>query len=195
MSKIVSTVSTAVQNFVSGNAGGVKNIEQFKEARPFEVTLSQRAPATDNSTVHRGSCLCGAVHIEVDRGTLANFQGFCHCESCRRWHSAPIAGEILFKAENGTSKIYLVKGAENLKLIESSKGMRRACCSECGSRMVNLSSIKMVAATFPSVLQDWPFNPACHLFYKEHESNFGADNLPKYKNAPTEMGGDGELAQ
>jgi len=194
MSKIVASVSSAVQNLVSGNGGGVHKIEMFKEMRPFDVTLSQRAPSSDKNAVHTGQCVCGAVHIEVDRGTLANQQQFCHCADCRRWHAAPIAAEILFKAENGVTKIFLVKGAESLKVVESSHGMRRMSCSECGTRIVNLSAAKMVSATFPDLLTDWNFNPTAHLFYTEHVQ-YGADNLPKYKDAPKEMGGSGELVQ
>jgi len=46
----------------------------------------------------------------------------------------------VLQAENGVTKIFLVKGAESLKIVETSKHMRRASCSECGTRIVNLGT-------------------------------------------------------
>jgi len=44
--------------------------------------------------------VCGAVNIEVDRGTLSNMQQYCHCKDCRRWHGAPVVAEVLFKVRS-----------------------------------------------------------------------------------------------
>lgn len=37
---------------------------------------------------YKGSCLCGAVQLEV-RGD-PRFTGYCHCEDCRAWLGAPV---------------------------------------------------------------------------------------------------------
>jgi hypothetical protein len=92
-------------------------------------------PRASSLSPFSGGCLCGAVGLEIDRTTIAD-KGtqFCHCNSCRVWHAAPIVAEMLFSSTNGTTKIFLVQGADHLKYVETSQGQRREShTDECQS--------------------------------------------------------------
>ena len=65
MSTLVSTISSAVQSLVAKTGHGVESCTTMAEAKPFEVTLAQRAPTKDSKEVYYGACACEAVHMEV----------------------------------------------------------------------------------------------------------------------------------
>ena len=106
-------------------------------------------------TVRRGSCLCGAVQFDVIGEPFT--MTYCHCESCRRWVSAPVMAGCLFYS----NKVKVVKGAEKLKLFKrtSDTGSLRKFCYECGSALFNdHPSIKMTDVMAVSV-PDLEFKP------------------------------------
>ena len=73
-----------------------------------------------------GSCLCGAVRIQVD-GKLGPAV-YCHCSQCRR------AGGSAFATNANVRARYLrLDGREVIREYESSPGKFRAFCSRCGS--------------------------------------------------------------
>ncbi len=53
-----------------------------------------------SSTEFEGSCLCARVKLKVVG--LPKTAGICHCESCRRWHAAPVNAWALWRNENVT---------------------------------------------------------------------------------------------
>ncbi|QJB70105.1 GFA family protein [Parasphingorhabdus halotolerans] len=74
---------------------------------------------------HKGSCLCGAVQIEV-AGDLPEADA-CHCTNCRKqsghyWASTDIPAGAL-----------TVRGEENVSWYQSSEKVRRGFCKTCGS--------------------------------------------------------------
>lgn len=74
-----------------------------------------------------GSCLCGAVHFEVD-GPLKPPDA-CHCTQCRKqsghyWASTDVPSERL-----------TIRGAENVTWYRSSERVERGFCRVCGSSL------------------------------------------------------------
>src|SRR5262245_26038093 len=78
---------------------------------------------------HKGGCYCGAVEIEVRGEPLE--MGYCHCENCRLYSTAPVSAFTLWKRENVT----LIKGAEFLGTFKSSDISDRRYCTNCGSHI------------------------------------------------------------
>lgn len=77
--------------------------------------------------MHKGSCLCGAVTIEVS-GTLPPPTA-CHCRQCRK-HSGH------FEASTDVPRSQVaVHGAEHITWYHSSEKVRRGFCSICGSSL------------------------------------------------------------
>jgi hypothetical protein len=74
-----------------------------------------------------GGCLCGAVRYEI-AGPLAA-PSACHCVQCRR-HQGALGVYTLAPEER-----YTIKGKRNLAWYESSPGIRRGFCRNCGSKL------------------------------------------------------------
>lgn len=78
-------------------------------------------------TVHKGSCLCGAVTIVVE-GDLPRPDA-CHCSQCRKqtghyWASTDVSESTL-----------TVDGEEHVRWYQSSEKVRRGFCDTCGSTL------------------------------------------------------------
>src|SRR5262249_57283336 len=72
-----------------------------------------------------GRCLCGAVRYEFEGEPEETLH--CHCESCRRHTSSPVATFVMVKA----SDLRFTKARP--KEFASSAGVLRSFCSRCGS--------------------------------------------------------------
>ena len=55
---------------------------------------------SQENTVYKGSCYCGAVTVTVAGPPAA--AGYCHCLECRKWHSAPINAFSIWPDANVT---------------------------------------------------------------------------------------------
>ena len=79
----------------------------------------------DDTKITTGRCLCGDIRYEY-RGP-ALWVMHCHCDSCRRHTSSPVATFVgvdraQFRVTAGTPAVYA-----------SSSGVRRSFCAHCGS--------------------------------------------------------------
>ncbi|AMY69924.1 GFA family protein [Frigidibacter mobilis] len=78
-------------------------------------------------TVHRGSCLCGAVRFEV-AGDLAPPDA-CHCTICRK-----LSGHYFASTDVPRDRL-TVHGAEAVRWYPSSEKVRRGFCGTCGAQL------------------------------------------------------------
>jgi len=83
---------------------------------------------------HNGHCFCGAIRFEII--PPVKWSVTCHCESCRRQCAAPMTTYI--GLEEGRWR--WIEG--NPKTFESSPGVTREFCGDCGSPLT-FSSEKM----------------------------------------------------
>ena len=74
----------------------------------------------------KGSCLCGAVAIEI-QGSLHGVR-FCHCTDCRKFSGTGYAAWGLV----GTSQLAVVPLVPKVTKFNSGGGLR-VFCSACGS--------------------------------------------------------------
>ena len=134
--------------------------------------------------MHKGSCFCGAVQIEVSGEPEA--MGYCHCASCRSWAAAPVNAFSLWKP--GAVKV--TAGA--LAMYRKNPSSERQFCTQCGGHVMTFHPpfglIDVYAATIPSL----EFKPGLHVNYAETVLPV-RDGLPKLKDFPEEMGGSGEM--
>jgi len=75
----------------------------------------------------KGHCLCKATSWEY-QGEVS-WSGYCHCDDCRRNCSAPVVAWIGVPHENFSWT------GEVPNTYESSKGVTRHFCQQCGSPM------------------------------------------------------------
>lgn len=134
---------------------------------------------------YKGTCFCGAVEMEVSGATA--FQGYCHCTDCRGWLGAPVNGATLWPKDG----VRVTKGGDNLTLYKKTEGSHRQACKTCGGA-VKVDHPGMGLVDIPvSVLANFPFKPAMHIFYGEKIIAM-KDGLPKFAKMPKEFGGSGE---
>lgn len=81
--------------------------------------------------MHKGSCLCGTVKYEV-RGKLGAAI-YCHCSLCRKATATAFATN----APVAASDFVVIEGASALKAFDSSPGVHRIFCSNCGSPIIS----------------------------------------------------------
>lgn len=94
-------------------------------------------------TRFEGGCLCGAVRYRHD-GPLSDISA-CHCEQCRR-----TSGHYVAAARGMRARLSFERD-EGLRWYESSPGVVRGFCGECGSSLfwdrVGADNISIMAGT------------------------------------------------
>ena len=78
--------------------------------------------------MRRGTCLCGAVKIEV-RDAFEHPPEACHCRQCRKQ-----SGHVL-AAINVRHSTLKVEGEDSVTWYRSSPEVRRGFCCVCGSTL------------------------------------------------------------
>lgn len=121
-----------------------------------------------------GRCLCGDIRYEY-RGAPVKIL-HCHCESCRRHTSSPVATFVCVPQESfrwlaGTPVTY-----------ESSPGVMRTHCGRCGAPMTYASARNTQVDLYIGTLDD-PLAavPTYHVHVDEQLAWFETtDTLPRY---------------
>ena len=138
---------------------------------------------------YRGSCFCGAVAVEVQGPPVA--AAICHCESCRRWHSAPLNTWAVWP----DAMVGIVAGADQLAEFnkQGPEGpSRRTFCRRCGASVMNRKPGYGMTVVYATTLEGsgFVFEPTFHSFYGEGVLDM-ADGLPKFADLPAPLGGSG----
>lgn len=139
----------------------------------------------DNSQKHEGSCYCGQVTVEVESDPV--FSAYCHCESCRKWHSAPMTALAAWPETS-------VKVSGEVIISEKFDETQRTSCAKCGGNVLTTKPGLGWKVVYPLTLSgsDFAYQPAAHIFYSERVVDFN-DQLPKFSDAPAEAGGSGDM--
>jgi len=136
------------------------------------------------TTLHHGTCFCGAVEIEV-RG-LPLEMGYCHCQSCRHYSGAPVSAYLLWKSED----VRITKGT--VGTFNKVGTSDRQHCAKCGGHLTTNHPLLGLTDVRPVVVPGIAFEPTVHLHYQEAVLPM-RDGLTKLKDFPKEVGGSGEL--
>ncbi|MFT7626304.1 MAG: hypothetical protein ACI9WU_005499 [Myxococcota bacterium] len=84
----------------------------------------------------QGHCYCGTIQfrIRIPEGQSPIFTAYCHCDSCRRAHAAPLYHVACLDAE----WFEITAGADSLQdFIKEGSRINRAFCGRCGTRVLN----------------------------------------------------------
>ena len=124
----------------------------------------------------RGHCLCGRTSFEFVG--KVRWACYCHCDDCRRNCAAPVVGWLGVPVEN-----FRWTG-ELPKTYESSKGVRRHFCANCGSPMGFEADHYPGGMHLYAASLDDPadFEPTFHVNYESKLPWLRMeDDLPKYE--------------
>ncbi len=123
--------------------------------------------------MHRGSCSCGAVRIEVD-GELPPPDA-CHCTTCRKQ-----SGHFFVSTDVPKARVK-IEGGGGVAWFQSSEKARRGFCSKCGSPLfwdpVHRDWIGIAMGAFDGETRT---KVAKHIFVSEKGDYYEiADGLPQ----------------
>lgn len=148
-----------------------------------------------------GECYCGAIKFYCDGDPF--FTQYCHCNKCREVASqskrdADKQG-YAWTAGYLTSSFNITSGIGNLDEVIRNNA-KLLLCKSCHSLIYGISldpnkqaGIGVNANNFHFIgAMPEAFNPVRHIWYVNKIINFD-DNLPKFKDAPKEQFGSGEL--
>ncbi|NKB65790.1 MAG: GFA family protein [Candidatus Latescibacteria bacterium] len=127
--------------------------------------------------VYEGSCLCGQVKVRVTGPPTR--AGFCHCQTCRAWHAAPVNAFAAWP-----SKAVEVTQGEELLANYKSRRSNRHWCRECGSGMLNRVRGEWTVV-YAMVLVDsgYVHQADCHIHCDEAVLDLH-DGIPKFTGWP-----------
>ena len=137
---------------------------------------------------YTGSCVCGAVQIEV-RGE-PRYTGYCHCGDCRAWLGAPVNAFSIWNNDQVTIKA----GTENLVGFSKTSHAIRKRCASCGCAVLSEHPEKGFIDVFASFLDDFDHNPRSHVHYEERMIDM-RDGLPKYRKLPSKEHPAGDMPE
>lgn len=125
-----------------------------------------------------GSCLCGRFAFEVD-GPF-QFMAHCHCTYCRKAHGSTFATYVGAPTEG----FRWISGEGEQASYASSKGLERAFCPTCGSKVPSAASGD--ALFFPAGLLDGDpgVRPAAQIFTASKAPWHDLDEVPAFEAAP-----------
>ena len=102
-----------------------------------------------------GHCYCGAVRFRIKGDATVIRATFCHCESCRRAHAAPLY-QVCYVSPNAFEFIAGAKLVKMCKFVADPEKGSRNFCGRCGTKVSNVMKARpgFPARTgfFPSTL-------------------------------------------
>ena len=150
---------------------------------------------------YQGSCYCGTVKFHCEGDPF--FTQYCHCNKCREILSLSSRDNdklgYAWTAGYLTSHLHITSGVDNLdELVRNNAKL--LLCKSCRSLIYGISldpnkqaGIGVNANNFHFAgSMPASFKPVRHIWYVNRKVDF-EDDLPKFKDAPKEQFGSGEL--
>lgn len=129
----------------------------------------------------KGSCLCDGIHYEID-GDLGPTM-ICHCGKCRKSNGSAFA----VNAVVNVSEFHIVKGQELVAEFESTPGVFRTFCKQCGSPLFSRRPSMPDVYRLRIGTLDTPVDvkPAAHIFVSSKAGwDCINDDIPQYDERP-----------
>jgi len=139
-----------------------------------------------NEKIHRGSCFCGAVELQVTGEPTV--MGYCHCDSCRHWSAGPVNAFSLWRPE----QVKVTKGADKIGSYHKTENSHRKWCKMCGGHLFTEHPGMGLTDVYAAILPSLSFQPGVHVHYQEKVLRI-PDGVPKMKDVPKEFGGSGDV--
>lgn len=129
----------------------------------------------------KGSCLCNAIQYEIE-GELGPTM-MCHCSKCRKANGSAYAINAAVK----TDQFHFIKGQELVSEFESSPGVFRSFCKQCGSPLLSRRPsqpdiVRLRIGTLDTLVD---VKPLAHIFVGSKASwDEIHDDIPQYDERP-----------
>ena len=129
----------------------------------------------------KGSCLCNAIQYEIEGELGATMM--CHCSKCRKANGSAYAINAAVK----TDQFHFIKGQELVSEFESSPGVFRSFCKQCGSPLLSRRPsqpdiVRLRIGTLDTLVD---VKPVAHIFVGSKASwDEIHDDIPQYEERP-----------
>lgn len=123
-----------------------------------------------------GRCFCGAIRFEV--AAQEKFACYCYCNSCQRAAGAPVVAWATYTKESFTVL------AGEIHWHQSSPGVTRGICSNCGSSLTYENDSRPGEIDLTLNTLDEPATPVlrAHVWTEDKQPWMQiCDDLPVYK--------------
>src|SRR5205814_3296153 len=131
-------------------------------------------------SMHKGSCLCGAVSFQVG-GDLPPPDA-CHCTQCRKW-----SGHF-FTSSDVPRAAVTIHGEDKITWFRSSEKARRGLCSICGSSLFWDPIVKKdwIGIAMGAFERPTDTKLKMHIYVADKGDYYEiADGVPQYQQVPT----------
>ena len=108
-------------------------------------------PGVVSADVYAGGCSCGKVQFEVSGQPVA--MGYCDCESCRRWSTAPLNAFPLWKPQT----LRVTRGAALIRAYIKTATSNRKWCRECGGLLYTEHASMNLVGVRAALIPQLPF--------------------------------------
>ncbi len=128
-----------------------------------------------------GSCLCNGIQYEID-GDLGQAM-ICHCGKCRKSNGSAFAVNAAIKVD----EFRLLKGQALVGEFESTPGVFRTFCKNCGSPLYSRrpSMPDIYRLRIGTLDTDVQVKPVAHIFMGSKASwDEAHDDIPQYDERP-----------
>jgi hypothetical protein len=163
----------------------IKSLANLVDAENSADVEASKPPTLEKAQrdIH-GSCACGLVHLVVPKGSTIFFSGYCHCKSCQKMTSSPVALSFGIDATEAPD-FPTVEATDILGFTQiTTNGCRRFFCKKCSiymySHQPDLGILSLNHIPFDA-LEELP--PKLHVNYGSKVCRM-VDGLPKYKEFP-----------
>ncbi|WP_226642964.1 GFA family protein [Microbulbifer variabilis] len=126
---------------------------------------------------HKGSCLCGEVHFEVE----GEFESFflCHCDHCRKDTGSAHAANLF----SSSAKLQWLRGKEYIRVFRlPSTRHIKSFCGQCGSTLPYADKeTGLVTVPAGSLNSSITIKPTAHIFMaSKADWDKDLDKAPKF---------------
>jgi hypothetical protein len=133
-------------------------------------------------TVLSGSCLCGAVHYEIE-GEVLRFT-HCHCSRCRKATGTGHTTNLVLKP----SRFAWTRGEESVRhyKVPESERFMTCFCANCGGQLPRvLLELDLALVPAGSLDGDPPLMPQARIFWDSRAAwSCAAGDLPVFPAYP-----------
>ena len=127
---------------------------------------------TGTADVIRGTCLCGAVRIEIDE-PLEHAPEDCHCHQCRKQTGNFYVGVNVRRAN------LRIAGEEQVRWFQSSEQVQRGFCGTCGSTLFwkpTIAGYQWTSVALGCLDDELGLKIAKHIFVADKGSYYEIDD-------------------
>lgn len=128
-------------------------------------------------------CRCGEVRLEIKEPPV--IQAYCHCDDCRSAHGGAYIASSIYPA----TAVDVVRGAPTPLTVKTTQRMR---CEACGTILFAEITSAGLRSVNAFLLPSEEFKPQFHV-QCQHAVLPVVDDLPHFRDFPSEGGGSGEL--